>query len=288
METNVDDSEDTEKLIATWIKEFDVEREDAENAIRAQKDMHNRPEEFENIFAFFIRRIIQEKDEARRIPLEDRWYCKKGERPMFDNVETLTHQDEEERNTTIFQYLSLWKATVDEKEEEPSSWSLDRRWTLVPVMEMPDSADVIEAKYGSVHWRFLYDARKRGVVALQSFLSGEIARSDVVRIRDHRGRSALHFAATSGNTDMIPFFRDLLNAFDRDGYTPLHTAIWFGKKDFVHALIQANADATLPAKDIGGLRPVEMARQYQWPQTENLICSLISLGRQKADVDALQ
>eukprot|EP00397_Hematodinium_sp_SG-2012_P020323 GEMP01020932.1.p2 GENE.GEMP01020932.1~~GEMP01020932.1.p2 ORF type:complete len:292 (+),score=88.29 GEMP01020932.1:141-1016(+) len=272
-----------------WMKEFEIDREAAQCAVRGQMIMADVPEEFENIFAFFVRRLRQEKDEAKKQNYEHRWYCAKGERPMLDTMDQLMQLDDDRRHTEIFQYVSQWRNTVEEKEKNPSCWSLDKRWALVPVLDMPEPSKVIEAKYGSANWRFLYAARKEGATAMRAFLySGDIRREDVNYIRDHRGRSTLHFAATTGNADMIPFFRDLINSFDRDGYTPLHTAVWFGQKDFVEALIKANADALLAARDNSRMQPMEMARHYQWSHTERLIRDLISCHSQKAPASSLQ
>jgi len=147
-------------------------------------------------------------------------------------------------------------------------------------MNALEPSEVIDAKPDSLEWRFLYCARKEGVVAMRTFLqNGHIREEDTKYIRDLRGRSALHFAATTGNVEMIPFFTHLVNAFDRDGYTPLHIAVWFGYTDFVEALIKENADANITSRDETEMTPIDMARRFEWHRTEQLIANMTTLNR---------
>jgi len=241
--------EEDEEQVLIWMKEFGVEREAAQCAVRASRVME--PEEFDDIFSFFLRRIVQERRDALTLPVEHRWYCAPRQQTMFQFWDRILQQDDYIKHKEQFIQMKVAKDLIREEEaQEKQKWSLDRRLCLVPVMNALEPSEVIDAKPDSLEWRFLYCARKEGVVAMRTFLqNGHIREEDTKYIRDLRGRSALHFAATTGNVEMIPFFTHLVNAFDRDGYTPLHIAVWFGYTDFVEALIKENADANITSRD---------------------------------------
>ncbi|MEX2458574.1 MAG: ankyrin repeat domain-containing protein [Actinomycetota bacterium] len=64
----------------------------------------------------------------------------------------------------------------------------------------------------------------------------------------HDGRSALHWAVSSGQKDAVQALIDgkaRLDATDNDGWTPLHVAAWNESIEVVRCLIQAGADRNL-------------------------------------------
>ncbi|XP_050351529.1 85/88 kDa calcium-independent phospholipase A2 [Nymphalis io] len=67
---------------------------------------------------------------------------------------------------------------------------------------------------------------------------------------DHEGNTVLHFAAAS-NKDIVNILigktANLLNKYNKQGYTPLHMACIANAPDCVRALIMAGADVNLPA-----------------------------------------
>ena len=104
----------------------------------------------------------------------------------------------------------------------------------------------------------------------------------MVFIRDHQGRTALHFAATSSNSFVLPFLTKLVNAYDLNGHVPLHIAAWFGHAEFACDLIKAGADAFMPTAatidgrpEDTGLTAVDIACKHQWWNTARAICDLI-------------
>jgi len=71
----------------------------------------------------------------------------------------------------------------------------------------------------------------------------------MVEVRDGEGRTALHWGAAEGGSD--------LDATDDEGLTPLHHAARDGSASMVRLLLSLGADAS--ARDHAGDRPTDLA-----------------------------
>ncbi|CAD7939513.1 unnamed protein product [Amoebophrya sp. A120] len=83
--------------------------------------------------------------------------------------------------------------------------------------------------------------------------------------RDRRGRSALHYTAMSGNEQAVDALQELVNTQDHDGWTPLHTAAWFGNRICCDKIVKYGADVDIRCYD--GRKAIEYARENKWRST---------------------
>lgn len=76
------------------------------------------------------------------------------------------------------------------------------------------------------------------------------------------GRSPLHEAVRSGNLCKVTELRlnkEMLNAEDAHGFTPIYTAALLNQLEIMHALLEMNPDVR--RTDLGGLSPLHIAAE---------------------------
>ena len=99
---------------------------------------------------------------------------------------------------------------------------------------------------------------------------------DISRIRDHRGRCVMHYAAQKGNVAALEYFGPLANALCCEGWSPLHYAAYFGNRITCERLIQLGADIDLPCEAYG-------RTAYDYAADGEMKCTKIALALAGAD-----
>jgi len=101
-------------------------------------------------------------------------------------------------------------------------------------------------------------------------------------ITDKQGQNALHKAAQLGSHEVISLFaayKQLLNAKDTNGYTPLMVAVSIGASEACKALLQAGADPSITKGGIlglGGDNALDLARRSTSSSKDEVIKLLSS------------
>ena len=100
------------------------------------------------------------------------------------------------------------------------------------------------------------------------------------------GRSPLHEAVRSGNLCKVTELRlnkEMLNAEDAHGFTPIYTAALLNQLEIMHALLEMNPDLRQP--DLGGLSPLHIAAEKGY--TEAVASLLSHSGSDITQVDSI-
>eukprot|EP00397_Hematodinium_sp_SG-2012_P050764 GEMP01059169.1.p1 GENE.GEMP01059169.1~~GEMP01059169.1.p1 ORF type:complete len:312 (+),score=67.23 GEMP01059169.1:124-1059(+) len=104
---------------------------------------------------------------------------------------------------------------------------------------------------------------------------------DLCRVRDKRGRSAMHYVAIGGNHEVVDYFLPLINSRDREGWTPMHHAAWLGHRATVEQLEKFGA--FVEARDDEGRTPFHYAKTAGMKHTA---FALVRIGAMVAKDDA--
>lgn len=130
------------------------------------------------------------------------------------------------------------------RKEEMKSFLLSRNGQL----EVP-----ISSKVHTSLSRLVYENDEKAI--LQSFMNGE---------KDEYGRSAAHYCAHLGKTDLLKKMcgTGMVDAPDTKGRTPLHYAVIKGHEQVVALLINDEGNCALDSKDLQGYCPLIWACQY--------------------------
>ena len=102
--------------------------------------------------------------------------------------------------------------------------------------------------------------KKQGKAALLDLL---VDQATDINLRDHHGRTVLHYAAEVRHTPAPEFVQALvtqkgatMDARDKNGWTPLHTAVAFG--NYATAAMLVDLGAVLSVRDTAGRTPLHV------------------------------
>lgn len=135
---------------------------------------------------------------------------------------------------------------------------------------------IIVSKSADEPAALFFEAAKKGPLADLLILKNNLLKcdwhvhkGDMTLYRDERGRSALHYAALAGNEGVVDGLKELTNCMDQDGFTPLHTAAYFGNRICCDKIIKFGCDIDLLC--YAGRKAIEYSREFWRSTTQTLI-----------------